>query len=264
MKKLVVLLLVSIVLTGCGPRQINLTEDQTTLVARYAADCLLKYQKNYAAGLMDAEEIAAEEKKEAKKLEIQEKVKAMRAAGEENGDKEGSGEGGTKTQAKTLNEVLQLSDFDIQYTGYEVTDQYLAENADMPEAAEKSGDGNQKQAENTQGEREEEPVVSLNARPGKKLIVLKFRLQNLTGEDKQCDVISLTPKFKITVNEEKRVSNMLTMLSNDLASYSEVVSGSSFAEVVLIGEIGEEYANNITALSLKASCGEESATLPLL
>lgn len=247
MKKLVVLLLIAFTLTGCGQQQVALTEDQTTLIARYAADCLLRYQKNYTGGLLDAEQIAEEEKKEARKLEIQQKVEELKASSTENNGNENSE--GTGSQAKTLKEVLQFSDFDIQYTGYEVKEayNYSAEEENMPEEEEPSEDFS----------------LSLNATPNKKLIVLKFRLQNLTGEEKPCDVLRLTPRFKITVNEEKRISTMLTMLPNDLSGFSQTIPASSSTEVVLVGQVGDEYADNITSLKLKVTCGAESTTLSL-
>ena len=53
--------MVALLLTGCVDNMPDMTEEQSELVAEYAAGLLLKYSPNYQYGLADEDELLEEE-----------------------------------------------------------------------------------------------------------------------------------------------------------------------------------------------------------
>ena len=60
-KIIVVLAVSACMLTGCIDSMPDMTEEQSELVAEYAADMLLKYSPNYHYRIADEEEVASAE-----------------------------------------------------------------------------------------------------------------------------------------------------------------------------------------------------------
>lgn len=239
MKKAVILLLASILLSGCGS-QINLTDEQSGLVAEYAAGLLLKYDKNYQERLLtdpelveaDAKEALEEQKKkdfEAFLENERQKSIAKNSAGSDK-DKETD----AVSIYQSLKEVLSMDAFEVSYTGYEVADSYPNKNSEINDGEEVT----------------EELYPVIDAAAGKKLLVLKFNVANSSESPAKCDVLNLSPRFQATVNGEKNINSLMTMLLNDLSTLNVELEAGASMEAVLIFQSTEEVLTDIQTIGV--------------
>lgn len=251
-KKLVATVLAATMLTGCGGTE--LTDEQSALVAQYAAGLLLKYDKNYSDRLLNDEEIAAAEEAEqlaAQKAAELEKIREeMRnSANTESTKNTASSESGSNgqdesqgtTEAKlSMNEILQVSGFDIQYQGYELLDTYPP--------AEESGE-------------EDNIYFSLSAAPDRKLMTLRFRVTNTSDKAAKLSLVDKEILCKLVMPDGSKKNAMMTMLLNDLAFYDEELKAGESDEAVIIFEIKPD--TNLEKFDLSVVIGENAYMVAL-
>ncbi len=229
-------------LTGCGGNVIpELTEEQQDLIVEYAAGTLLKYDKNHESRLITIEEVEAEEQKqEAMEAAVQAmKLSKENSEAEPEQEEKADAEEVDNIQPEvpaTLEGLLQLEQISCAYIGYEITDDY-------PE-----------QGENL--------FFVMSATEGNKLVVLKFNVSNLSDAETMLDMNQIGARFKIAVNGEEK-NALTTMLLNDLAYYQGTIAAGETTELVLVCEIPEEKAREITTLELIVKSVDNIATISL-
>lgn len=238
-------------MSGCSVKQAipELSEEQGKQVAQYAVGLLLKYDKNYDSRLLSDEQL----EKELLRLEQEAKAKAEREAAEqeklaqeaqEKQEQEqeladttvidNTGESGNAVM--NVDEFYGIEDIQIRYSGYQVTSTYPnGESEDM--------------------------FFSMNATPGKSLLVLDFSATNMASEDKKLDMFSISPKFYITINGGDKVSALSTMLLDDLATYSGTIAAGETVNLVVVTEIDEQTAGNIASILITMRNGSQNATI---
>lgn len=221
-----------LLLTGCQANTIpTLTEEQSNLISEYAASLILKHDKNHSSGIASQEEKDKAEKERLRALKREEIAKAA-----ENTDKDESAKSKTAAEAAPvyvdIAQFLELDGTTIEYQGFEISDSY----------SEDSGDA---------------ASFAMDAPEGKKLLVVKFNLS--TSEDKEVDILSKYPLFRIRINDGSRIDVLTTMLLNDLSTYKETVTAGTLVETVLIAAITQEEADRIQSLVLSTKYGETSA-----
>ena len=252
-KKLVATVLAATMLTGCGGAE--LTDEQSAMVAQYAAGLLLKYDKNYSDRLLNDEEIAAAEEAEriaAQKAAELEKIReemqnAASAENTKNNESSESNGTGTKGQSQeaeeakvSMNEILQISGFDIQYKGYELLDTYPPANED---------------------EKTDDVYFSLSASPERKLLTLRFNITNTSTETSKISLVDKEMLCKLVMPDGSKKNAMMTMLLNDLAFYEEEVKAGESKEAVVIFEINPE--TNLEKFDLSVVIGENAYMVAL-
>lgn len=136
-------------------------------------------------------------------------------------------------QAGTQQEIL--GGLTITYTGYTVTSAYP----------------------------DDSYAYALDASPGKKLLILGFRISNMTGSDKELDMIRSNPHFQILVNGENQGYTLVTVLDNDLSSFKGVIPADSKKQLILAIQVDADTAKSIQSLGMVASMGDDVQTIML-
>lgn len=246
-KVLASLLTVAMILTGCGQTEmVELSEEQQTQVAEYAAGLLLKYASNYHSRLVDSEEeLLALADKRAHKEELDAKVNAMKQqeAQEESTEKPSNSQNtevvdmsGDAAANVTMEDILGTISTTVTYTGYELLDSYPEESDDNY-------------------------VFAMDATPGNKLLVMHFTVTNVTGEAAEVDIASAGDRFLCGVNGEGYHNVLTTMLLNDLAAYKGTIDAGTSQDVVLVLEVPEDI--QVQSLELLIKKGSQQVKIPL-
>lgn len=238
-KAIIVAGVAALMLTGCAG-EVELSEEDTVRVAQYAADLVLKYDNNYKERLLTLDEqaeareklrLAAEKDEKLQELlEQKNNAKTEKDTGKtETGTNNGGTEGETQEEAVmyALNDVVKVDGFTFQNNGYDVLDEY-------PEV---SQDGNNM-------------AMELTAASGKKLLVLKYGITNITDSKAECNLFDKDISAKVVVNGNINADSMITMLLNDFSTLKTDIDPGVTYEAVLIFEIPEE-ASDIQSLALR-------------
>ncbi len=209
-----VLAISACMLTGCIDSMPDMTEEQSELVAEYAADMLLKYSPNYHYRIADEEEVASAEAE----METSQEEETTQEESQPSQDLSQTGSGetvsvGAETSVEDgaeydLAAFFGMDQFSIMYASCEVTDAY-------PNA--ESGVG-----------------FSVTAPQGYNLLVLHFDVENLGEEAAQCDLFDQISKVSVNVNDAGYVQALSTLLTNDLTTYMEDIPAGEVADAVVV------------------------------
>lgn len=243
------------VITGCG-QVIDLTDEENHLIAEYAAELLLKYDRNYDTRynpdeLEDTTETMTET--DATTEATTEVVTTTEAATTE---QDAPADGQTTQAQPVTDEAVKEdigatvdSDFDIaafvgesrisvRYAYYMVVDSYPSYDQDGM-------------------------YIEVQAPEGYKLLVLKFEVENKTNEDQAVDLYNKDVNYNIVVDNSRTTKQMLTILADDLYTYDKTIQASSREETVLLYTVSDSVANKWTDLKLQVKYGGTSAVLQL-
>lgn len=209
-----VLAISACMLTGCIDSMPDMTEEQSELVAEYAADMLLKYSPNYHYRIADEEEVASAEAE----METSQEEETTQEESQPSQDLSQTGSGetvsvGAETSVEDGSEYdlaafFGMDQFSIMYASCEATDAY-------PNA--ESGVG-----------------FSVTAPQGYNLLVLHFDVENLGEEAAQCDLFDQISKVTVNVNDAGYVQALSTLLTNDLTTYMEDIPAGEVADAVVV------------------------------
>ncbi len=234
-----------IVLGGCSNAdvQTGLSTEDEELVAEYAAGVLMKYSSDQNGGLgtyvpekpapavsentamqpAPVEEVPDEPAEVPEQGDDVNVDDAPNEVTEDVADVSEAADAGTNGAA--ICEAIGISGFDMAYKGYETADVY----PDPGEA---------------------ELSFSMQAAEGKKLLVVHFDITNPDGSDKECSVLDNAIKFRILINEKDRVNEQMTILLNDLKSFSDTIPAGQTVDTVLVFEVDNDVAGSISSLAL--------------
>ena len=237
MKKVSVLLCgltMALLTAGCGEMP-DLTQEETDLIAEYAAGMLLKYDRDINRLVdtsmyeeeVEEEVILPEEEEEPTETEEEESTSVVDVSQDEE----------TEPTVSSVEQYYGVPNVMITYTGYEVSDSYPP-----------SSEG-------------EDLVFSMEASSGTQLLVLKFNAQNLSGEDQNLNMLGYGARFRVSVNGESSKGALATMLVNDMQTYNDVIPANSAVELVSIVEIPQ--GTNVGSIDMILRGGEQDATLRL-
>ncbi|MBS7339393.1 MAG: hypothetical protein KIH00_04005 [Lachnospiraceae bacterium] len=230
-------------LTGCGNRIPDMTEQQQDLVVEYAASELLKYDTNYQSKLTvlklepEPEEIQNESPEENEVVEEEQNTNPEESVTNDSItiiDNTGEAE----SQNISIESFLNLDGVEIAYDGYETVSSY-------PET--KAGD---------------EVYFYMSATEGSKLLVLKFLVKNISGEELELDMTKGQTRYKVNIDGMEE-NTLTTMLLDDMAYYSGTLAAGESVELVLVCEVPDEKATEIGTLQLKMKNVDNSATISL-
>ena len=231
------ILLVSILymlatMAGCV-EAIDLDETQQDKLVGYAVYSVLEHDKNYMVGLNDVEHLMEEESTEQTTTETP-------TQGNDNKPSSGSDSTGTDKPSvvtTTMENAMDVDGVSIKYTGVVVDDVY-------PRV-------------------EGEPVFAIKAFTGNKLVVLQFDVTNTTGSDITLDMTSKSLTIKGIFNKSIKTIAQVTLLPEALNTFKETIPAGKTVQTVLVFEMTETNANNLTSISLdiKSSKGTNSVNI---
>jgi hypothetical protein len=123
-----------------------------------------------------------------------------------------------------------------EYTGYEIAEEYPQQGEDL--------------------------FFVMDAAEGKRLLVLKFMVSNVSDTEAVLDMSETGIRFKIAVDGEEK-NALTTMLLNDFAYYQGTIAPGESTELVLVSEIPEEKNGEITTLELIVKNVDNISTISL-
>lgn len=240
--KLIIGILCFIFLTGCTKVQ-ELTDDETKVIAEYAADLLLKYDISFDDRISEGEyklqkqeergETASTEMDEVIEQPASEEFVSEEPAKEENHGNFTSGTIGdeeidTDTSVSALSDIATLlgkEDISITYKDYFITDQYPATDEDGK-------------------------FIYLEASEGYDLLVLQFNVMNLSSEVYNLSLMDEGIDYKIVCNGSKAAKPMLTILMDDLSTLETTLEPSANQDAVLVFQISDSLKNQLEKIQL--------------
>lgn len=238
-----VLAISACMLTGCIDSMPDMTEEQSELVAEYAADMLLKYSPNYHYRIADEEEVASAEAE----METSQEEETMQEESQPSQDlsQTGSGENvsvGAETSVEDGSEYdlatfFSMEQFSIRYASCEITDAY-------PKA--ESGAG-----------------FSVTAPQGYNLLILHFDVENLGEEAAQCDLFDQINKVRVNVNDAGYVQALSTLLTNDLTTYMEDIPAGEVADAVVAVPVEQTDLDEIRTAVMRITTQDSVVNISL-
>lgn len=210
MKKigLVVLVIISLSLTGCI-HEYQITEEASSVAAEYMAGVVLKYDRNYMEKLVEPNPI--DEKGQIAE-EIEETPIPISAVDDTNAQMEQQEV--VNQDDYTLSDVIGISDFDIEYVRYKLSDTYPEDN--------------------------ENAYFSLTPREGKELLVVEFSINNKKKSDKSIDLSKTKITYQLDVNVGNIYKPLLTLLENDLQYINMSIKAGKKKTALLVFEISKD------------------------
>ena len=238
-EKIIVLGVVSCLLMGCGNSIPELTEEEASLIATYAADVTLGHNKESESRLIDTEkERARRDELSAKIAELGEKQAAEEEAETETGQYVNNGAATqSEYRAENIADFIGLDGFQVSYDGYEIKKSYAEDETD-----------------------EWEPTFDATA--GQNLLIVKLKITNVGGVPAVADVLSRDMMFSIQGDNGIGGMAFVTMLLNDFAFAQDELQAGESRQYVLITQIDENITETQT-LSLHMKKGDEKMIVNL-
>lgn len=222
-------------LTACG--DVNLSSDDEKLVVDYAANVVLKHDRNYQNKLLDVvieketETVWHSEKENTTTIDNNENNK-----NNNNSDGQGENETTAINVETDLNSILKLQGLDVTYSDYVITTAY-------PLAS--------------------DLAFVVNAASGDNLIVVKLNVKNTTSNDISLNMLSKNIKFKGIFNSQVKTNCQTTMLSSAFNTYNGTIKASETKEMELVFEVSKNSLQNISTIKLEITNDENSETIIL-
>ncbi|MDF2611737.1 MAG: hypothetical protein K0R92_3211 [Lachnospiraceae bacterium] len=207
--RILLVMLFMFILTGCI-QEYKVTEQQSNATAEYMAGLLLKYDENYMQGLISEEEVLQEE---ASMGEADAINPTPTLSPTEGATVSTEGKVADSEKDYTLTEVIGEKNFEIEYTGYKVTESY-------PEDTDSA-------------------YFSLTPREGNQLIVASFIVKNKSDKEKTLNLSKAKILYQLDVNAGTIYKPSLTLLENDLQYIDITIPEGEAEPVLLIFEVPE-------------------------
>ncbi len=253
-----IICLIQAFLSGCGSF-VDLTEDESRQIVNYSTNVLNDHNTEVKGSLKDLTKTdlrdivikddpglikEIEEAKQQALAQEEQRINPTKEAspnengGGEEGEKSGGNDGVLTREEAELSSVLGLQDFSVEYGGYDLLDSYPQEES-------------------------EDMLFSIEpATADDELLVLYFYITNKTGEEKECNILELEPKFRFKFSG-KTNSFMTTLLLDDLSTFVSPIEAQGRSRAVLVAEISREKAETLSNLTLLVTMGEETTEVLL-
>lgn len=233
-KRGTVLVTAAVLLTGCGEEMTALTESEEAVVVNYSAGTLAKhniYQQEGMAAVYPKEE---EEEDTASKPEETEETQEQKQENSGGNTEETSGTEEESAGQMTLTEALAVEEITFSYKDYSVSDSYK------------------------QGE-----YFSLDASSGNTYMILNINITNTGTEAAECDLLGRQPIFTLKLNGEAGVKNEITLLENDLSTYTGKIEPGQTVAAILLFEVPKKSVENISSLQMSLQMNEKTSDISL-
>lgn len=256
--KAVVLCVAACLLSGCV-QSIELTESEQEIIADYAANVLLEYDRNYNDKYVADETAAAK----AQAKDTLERIEAFSEEPQQSPEAEPSPTPkAEETPVPDASQVLEvptpapqqqpqqamtpaeigsmfgMDNVEVNYIGFET----LAEYPVLPD---------------------DQVGFVMRANPGTELVVVKFELVNRAEEARSCNVVGQNIKFQLRFNGTDAVAVQKTMLQDDFAALNCVLQPGETKQVVVVAQVAGGYSAGISTVEMIVRIGGENKLLKL-
>lgn len=216
----IVLLCVCMGFCGCSLME-PVSDKDMDAIAAYSAKMVAKYNTKQKDGV-----VFIDESDELKSMaEEKEKAKAN-TTNSTNSSKSSNSTSGNATQTTppvALAAALGINGVDFAFQGVEVKDSYTTN------------------------------VYDMSPNPGSKFLVMKFKATNTSGQDANIDILSLSPKFKATINGSANANNDLTLMPEDLSTFKGTLKANESRDLIILFQFKDADLSNIQGTSLKCT-----------
>jgi hypothetical protein len=222
-----------LVLTGCN-EVIDLSDEQSSMIAEYAAGLLLKYDVNYEDRVDEGEkEIVELDEQTTEDLTSEEQTEEVTTETLSDETEQAEDEGqSTEQVAGTESDIAKIAGIQgvsITYDDYLIAEQYPATD-------------------------EEGEYIYLDASDGYELLVLRFQVANVTENMVDVSLMDKALDYRIVCNGSKAAKPMLTILMEDLGNLETSVKPGESQEAVLVFQISDSMKDAIDSIELNVSC----------
>ncbi len=263
-------LVCSMLLSGCGFVDIpDLNEEQSRLISEYAVNVLLKHSASGHSRVMSAEEI----KKAYEETAESEKAHANELAGKNSTNMNSKTENaGTETAKServitdtTINKFYNIEGIDITYDGYSVCTSYPDDSSttESSQTTETVSSGTKSISKGNSSGAADNMYFSLDADPGKKLVIVNFKAANNTDNDIDLNMASYSTQFSISINGGKEQRTLTTLVPNDISNFSGTVPAGGSVDLTAMVQIDEAKADAIESTDFTMVNGDKTATIEL-
>lgn len=240
------MIILSLFSVGCA-KTIELTDEENYMIAEYAAELLLKYDRNSDLKYYDAEytDVATPMEPEQTTEEVtteaattEEEITDVQTTETVANEEDVSGVEADADSSFDIAEFVGEDKISISYAYYMILDNYPSYDQDGV-------------------------FIEIGAPAGYKLLVVKFDVENNTNDNQYIDMYSKDIEYNIIVNNKKSAKQMLTILMDDLYTYQTTIDASMREETVLLFQVSESIADQINDLKLRVSYRGESKVIQL-
>lgn len=214
-------------LTGCGDGLYELTAEEEDLIIHSAAYYVAKHNIQQKDGLTGIP-VPEEEESESSENETEDSN-----TNNGSGDGQSSPEGGSEDVVSLAELIGHKDDLKVSYEGSYVADSYM-----------------------------EGSAYFVDAEAGKAFYVMKFKLTNTTDQDVVVNNATKSPIVKL-VSDAVTVKSEVTFLTSDFSTYQGTIGAGKSVETILLFEVSEEVADQITAPTLQITIGNSTKTIKL-
>lgn len=218
-------------MSGCANTIPALTQEEEDQIINYAADVALKYDASYENRLVDLP--LNEEETEIIKPEETEEDKGMDPVK----DTDTVDVSEDKGYHSSVEEFFEFEEIEVRFIEAFFADSYPEDNVNN--------------------------YFALDASAGKKLLVMRFEVENKTGAEAQVDFFSVASTIKMSLNGEREIKVLSTMLTDDMATFSDVLEPDEKVTLVLLAEVAEEKATEIKTLDISLQSESKTAKISL-
>ena len=216
-------------LGGCGTPLYEMSEEEEGLIVQYAAYALAKHNIYQKDGMTNA--VPPEEQEESQAADETEAAEEGQIP--EGGTDSGSGE--ESQQAVSIAKAVGMEEkLKISCIGSSVTDTY-----------------------------QEGAYFSVNASENKKLLVMEFKLKNISGEALKMDTASTGGSFSCCLDGEKQIPEKKTFGGRILSSFSGSIKAKGTQKLYLIFEVPAEMAKNSKSQELYVTIDGQNYSVKL-
>lgn len=240
------MIILSLFSVGCA-KTIELTDEENYMIAEYAAELLLKYDRNSDLKYYDTEytDVATPMEPEQTTEEVtteavttEEEITDVQTTETIVNEEDVSGIEADADSSFDIAEFVGEDKVSISYAYYMILDSYPSYD-------------------------QEGIFIEIEAPAGYKLLVVKFDVENNTNDAQYIDMYSKDLEYNIILNNKKSAKQMLTILIDDLYTYQTTIDASMREETVLLFQVSESIADQINDLKLRVSYQGESRVIQL-
>ena len=241
MKKWLSLLMLStcvFLLAGCNDVK-DLTDDETKLIAEYAAGLLLEYDVNYVDRIEEGDKAAQEMTEEASTEQDDTQEVTAEEQSEEDTEDNTSAEEGIVGSEGDIAKIAGIAGVSVSLKDYQIVDRY-------PET------------------KEEDTLVDVEAADGYKLLVIRFKVRNTTEDVVNVSLIDKQLEYHIVCNGVDTAEPMLTILMNDLGTLETSIQPGEEQEAVLLFQISDNMKEQLESIDLYINFNNTDNMLEIL
>ena len=232
-KKLIAVVCVALILvmSGCANTIPALTLEEENQIINYAADIALKYDASYENRLVDLP--LNEDEPETVKPEEPEEDNGMDPVK----DTDTVDVSEDKGYHSSVEEFFEFEEIAVRFSDAVFADAYPEDSVNN--------------------------YFALDASAGKKLLVMRFEVENKTGAEAQVDFFRVDSTIKVSLNGDREIKVLSTMLTDDMATFSGILEPAEKVNLVLLAEVAEDKATEIKTLDISLQSESKTAKISL-